>query len=52
MDKDEPKDIVLKHPKYQPTKAELEEDLRVDTTFEELADVVVKPVRIQYVMPE
>lgn len=32
---------------YQPTKAELEEDLRVDATFEEAVAALAEPVRIK-----
>ena len=47
----EPREIKLVHPSYQPSKAELEEDLRVDATFEETVAACLKPVRIRYVMP-
>ena len=47
----ERREIKLIHPSYQPSKAELEEDLRVDATFEETVAVCLKPVRIRYVMP-
>ena len=46
-----PREVKLIHPSYQPTKAELEEDLRVDATFEELTAAVVRPVKIRYVKP-
>lgn len=36
---------------YQPSKAELEEDLRLDVSFEELTAAVVRPVKIRYVKP-
>ena len=46
-----PREIELPHHTYQPSKAELEEDLRVDATFDELAAVVARPVKIRYVKP-
>lgn len=47
--KPEPPEVRLIHPSYQPNKAELEEDLRVNATFEELAAAVVRPLRVRYV---
>lgn len=44
--------VKLVHPSYQPTKAELEEDLRVDATFEEIAKAVTRTVNIEYYKPE
>lgn len=32
---------------YQPSKAELEEDVSIDTSFEELMQAVVEPVEIK-----
>ena len=40
--------VRLKHPSYQPSKAELEADVRVDATFDELAKASVQPVEIEY----
>lgn len=41
-------DIV--HPSYQPTAAELREDLRIPgATFDELADALVGEVKVNYV---
>ncbi|MCY4260662.1 MAG: hypothetical protein OXC91_10420 [Rhodobacteraceae bacterium] len=34
---------------YQPGKAELEADLRVDATFEEAIDALCRPVKIERV---
>ena len=45
----EPPVIELVHPSYQPSKAELEEDLRVDATFEEAVQALAQPVKIRYV---
>jgi len=39
-------------PTYQPSKAELEEDLRVDATFEEALKAVARTVKVEYYMPE
>lgn len=36
-------------PSYQPSKAELEEDVRVNATFEEAVQALTLPVRIRYV---
>ena len=35
---------------YQPSKAELEEDLRVNATFEEAVQALARPVRVRYVL--
>ena len=44
-----PREVELVHPSYQPSKAELEEDVRVDATFEEAVQALAQPVRIRYV---
>ena len=48
----EPKDkrptVVLPPPGYQPTAAELEEDLSVDASFDEAMQALVKPVDVVY----
>ena len=46
---DSPREIKLPDPSYQPTAAELREDLRVNATFEEAAKSVVQPVKVRYV---
>lgn len=48
--KPEPREVRLVHNDYQPSKAELEADLRVDATFEEASDALVRPVRIRNVI--
>ena len=48
--KPEPRIIELPHYSYQPSVAELNEDMRVDASFEELVKAVLKPVKIRYVM--
>ena len=40
-------DIV--HPSYQPSAAELREDLRINTSFDQLTDALAKEVRANYV---
>ena len=45
----EPPVIELVHPSYQPSKAELEEDLRVDATFDEAVQALTQPVKVRYV---
>ena len=34
---------------YQPSKAELEEDLRVDATFDEAVQALARPAKVRYV---
>ena len=34
---------------YQPSKAELEEDMSIDASFEELMQAVIEPVIIKYI---
>ena len=41
--------VEIVHPDYQPSAAELEEDTRVDATFDEAVDALTKPVSIRYV---
>ncbi len=50
-DKPEPRIIELPHHSYQPSVAELNEDMRVDASFEELVKAVLQPAKIRYVMP-
>ena len=47
----EPPVVKLVHPSYQPSKAELEEDLRVEESFDEAVQALVRPVRVRYVRP-
>ena len=44
-----PPEVALVHPSYQPSKAELEEDVRVEASFEESVDALCQPVRVRYV---
>ena len=48
-DKPAPREVEIAHPDYQPSKTELEEDLRVDATFEEAVDALAQPVSIHYI---
>ena len=41
--------IELVKDSYQPTKAELEEGMRVEADFEELARALVQPVNIRWI---
>ena len=45
----EPPEVEIVHPSYQPSKAELEADMRVDASFEETVDALAQPVRIRHV---
>ena len=47
--KPEPLEVEIVHPSYQPSKAELEEDLRVDASFEEAVDALAQPVSIRHI---
>ena len=47
-----PRDIELPHHSYQPSRAELREDHKVDATFEEVVEAVLRPVKIHYVKPQ
>ena len=43
----DPVDVEIAQSAYQPSKAELEEDLRVDASFEDALDALVMPVKIK-----
>ena len=45
----EPVEVEIAQSTYQPSKAELEEDLRVNVSFEEALDALVMPVKIKRV---
>lgn len=45
---DRPISEIVSHG-YQPSKAELEADLRVNATFTEAVDALTRPVRIRYI---
>ena len=44
-----PREVEIVRPDYQPSKAELEADTRVDATFEEAVQALVQPVRIRFI---
>ena len=44
-----PREVEIVRHGYQPSKAELEADTRVDATFEEAVQALVRPVRIRYI---
>ena len=43
----QPRTVDVVDPSYQPSRAELREDLRINATFEELAKAVAQPVKPQ-----
>ena len=45
----ERREVEIVHPDYQPSAAELEEDVRVDAMFDEAVAALTQPVRIRYV---
>ena len=47
-----PREVEIIHPSYQPSVAELREDLRINATFEEAVKALVQPVKIRYVLPK
>ena len=47
--KPKPREVEIVKSDYQPNKAELEEDMRVDATFEEAVDALTRPVSIRYI---
>ena len=44
-----PRQVDIVKPTYQPSKAELEEDLRVNATFEEAVSALTRPVQVNYI---
>ncbi len=46
-----PPEIELPHHSYQPSKAELQEEIHTDKTFEEIVSAVLRPVKIRYAEP-
>ena len=47
-----PPEVRIVHPSYQPSRAELREDLRMGSTwedFEKAAKALVRPARVRYV---
>ena len=48
-DHSKPRDVEVVHPSYQPSREELNEDMRVDATFEEAVQALSQPVKIRYI---
>ena len=48
-EKPKPREVEIVHASYQPSRAELREDLRVNATFKELAKAVVQPVKVRWI---
>ena len=48
-DKPKPREVEIVHSSYQPSKAELDEDMRVEAGFEEAVDALAQPVSIRYI---
>ena len=44
-----PREVEIVHPDYQPSRAELNEDMRVEATFEEAVQALARPVKVRYV---
>ena len=44
--KSEPRRVEVVRDTYQPSKAELEADMRVDATFDEAVNALIQPVEI------
>ena len=45
-----PHKVQIFRPSYQPSKGELEEDIRVDAAFDEAVKALTRPVRIRYAL--
>ena len=41
-------EVEIVRPSYQPSKTELEEDVRVDASFEEAVQALTRPVCVRY----
>ena len=50
--KPQPRTVDVVDPSYQPTRAELREDLRLKGTFEDAIKALVRPVKVRYVTPK
>lgn len=49
--KPDPPEVEIIHPSYQPSRAELRKDLRVDATFEKVVAASLRPMKIRSVLP-
>lgn len=47
-----PREVEIVHPSYQPSAAELHEDLRLEGTFEDAIKALVQPAKVWYVLPK
>ena len=47
----QPRTVDVVDPSYQPTRAELREDLRLKGAFEDAIKALVRPVKLRYVKP-
>ena len=47
----EPPTVWLAHHSYQPCKTELEQDHRVEATFEQIAKAVTRTVKVEFYKP-
>ncbi len=45
-------EVEVPHPSYQPNARELNEDLRLNGTFEDAIKALIRPVKIRRVMPK
>ena len=43
------REVEVVHPNYQPSRKELNEDMRMNTMFEEAVDALTQPVRVRYI---
>ena len=43
-----PRTVEIVRSDYQPSKADLEEDVSIDASFDDLAQAVMEPVEIKY----
>ena len=50
--KQTPPEVRIVHQSYQPSKAELDADLRIKGTFKQAIQALLRPVRIRRVRPK
>ena len=50
--KPKPREVEIPDPAYQPSRAELAEDLRLEGTFEEAITALLKPAAIKRINPK
>ena len=43
------REVEVAHSSYQPSRTELNEDMRVEATFEEAVQALARPARVRYV---